>query len=465
MRFPDMEMSLKKIQNIMKNKIEPPEMKSPTSALEDKAAAIELRSEEVHEILSHPPHALVRYGITLICSVILILFIGSFFFKYPDVVQGEVVITTENPPVWLVAKSTGRIKELYCMDKQRVNKGDILLVIENPANTNDVRSLIAYLDQVHISDSMIYIPETMLSQSYELGEIQSAWSLFLKYSVNYKNSVSFNPSIQEKDNVLKQLNDKRKYVNNLKKQLDMKERDQKLASDIYEREKALYEKKVNSKYDIEVAEQTYIIKKQDILQLQTTIALAEMENTQLQGTINKLSIQQIQDKNQICSDLDGAYRQLKATVEAWLQNYVLTAPENGNITFNSFWKRNQNIKTSDKVFALVTENAGKIIGKIKLPVDGSGKVKMKQLVNLKISGYPYLEFGLLQGQIVNKSLVTNDNFYTVEVLLIKGLCTTTGKELNFTGELTGIAEIITENKSLIERIYSPMKYLLTKSVH
>jgi len=40
---------------------------------------IELRSDEVQEILSRPPHSLIRYGISIICGVMLVLFVGSFF--------------------------------------------------------------------------------------------------------------------------------------------------------------------------------------------------------------------------------------------------------------------------------------------------------------------------------------------------------------------------------------------------
>ncbi|MBP1664670.1 MAG: hypothetical protein H6Q19_1810, partial [Bacteroidetes bacterium] len=43
------------------------------------------------------------------------------------------------------------------------------------------------------------------------------------------------------------------------------------------------------------------------------------------------------------------------------------------------------------------------------------------------------------------------------------LCSTVNKELKFTGELSGSAEVITENRSLMERILTPMKLLAKKS--
>ena len=50
--------------------------------IEDK----ELKSEEIQEILSRPPHALIRWGITVFFMVISFLFIGGCFFSYPDTV-------------------------------------------------------------------------------------------------------------------------------------------------------------------------------------------------------------------------------------------------------------------------------------------------------------------------------------------------------------------------------------------
>ena len=47
---------------------------------------IELKSEEIQEILSRPPHALKRWGITVYFMVISILFIVGCIFSYPDTV-------------------------------------------------------------------------------------------------------------------------------------------------------------------------------------------------------------------------------------------------------------------------------------------------------------------------------------------------------------------------------------------
>jgi HlyD family secretion protein len=92
-----------------------------------------LRSDEVQEILSRPPQWLVRWGITLIFAVLAVIFIGSFFFKYPDIVAAPIIVSTENLPAGVAAKTSGRIDTVFIAEKQAVAKGQMLACIENTA--------------------------------------------------------------------------------------------------------------------------------------------------------------------------------------------------------------------------------------------------------------------------------------------------------------------------------------------
>ena len=50
---------------------------------------IEIRSDEVNDILSRPPRWIIRWGIGVIFLVVLIIIIGSSFFKYPDIITAQ----------------------------------------------------------------------------------------------------------------------------------------------------------------------------------------------------------------------------------------------------------------------------------------------------------------------------------------------------------------------------------------
>ncbi|MDO5760624.1 MAG: hypothetical protein Q4Q06_06330 [Bacteroidota bacterium] len=75
------------------------------------ADKIELRSKEIQEILSRPPKWLIRYGIGIIFVVIVVVFVGSYFIEYPDMIKGKVVlISKQKAKIIVPIQNSGKIK-------------------------------------------------------------------------------------------------------------------------------------------------------------------------------------------------------------------------------------------------------------------------------------------------------------------------------------------------------------------
>ncbi len=421
---------------------------------------IELRSEEMHDILTRPPNILIRAGISVICIAVLLLLVGSYFFKYPDVVQGYVVITTENPPTWIVAKTSGKIMEWNCTDKSEVQPGQRLAVIENPAVTNDVYRLKEQLSHCTISDTTTVIAPEILTGNYELGTLQNSYSALVRAAINYNNFISYNATYKEKQAILTQIAGHNRYSNALEKQLELKREELKIAERAYEREKQLFERGVISRSEMDIAENSFLAMRQSIQQIQTTQISTQIEAGQLRESLSKLDTQYVREENSTLTELKSAYSELVSSIENWEQAYVLTAPKEGTVTFDAYWAQDQFINAGNKVLAVVSSDPGQIIGRIQSPASMSGKIKEGHRANIKIHGFPHMEYGTLGGTVKNISLVPNENFYYIDVELPDGLKTNTGRTLNFTGELTGDAEIITDERSLLVRILSPVQYLL-----
>ena len=102
---------------------------------------IELRSEEVQEVMNKVPPAILRYGIGILATIVGILLAGSALFSYPETVQVEVTLSPLNPPAYIKCKTGSKIERLYVANGQTVKKGDILTVMENVASTDDVLRL------------------------------------------------------------------------------------------------------------------------------------------------------------------------------------------------------------------------------------------------------------------------------------------------------------------------------------
>ena len=134
---------------------------------------IELRSEEVQEVMGQIPAWIVRWGITILFIVVLALLVGSYFFTYPDMVETEMTLTSREPVVEVVARSSGKISELYVSNGQEVKSGAPLAVIENTAKTDDVFRLKKLL--ARYKEEPVRLNYYLLLDMWLLGDILSAY--------------------------------------------------------------------------------------------------------------------------------------------------------------------------------------------------------------------------------------------------------------------------------------------------
>lgn len=422
---------------------------------------IELRCEEVQEILTRPPHALIRWGITVFFVVLALFFIGGCFFKYPDVITAEITITTEHPPVWIVARGSGKIKEVYRQDRDSIQAETIIAVLENPAKTDDVLLLKRELASFYPTDSSIC--SRRFPERLALGSIQNAYASFLKYLTDYRNFLSLNLYEQKMEATRKELREYRNYISHLNKQAELDKEQVRIASHAHNREKLLFDKGLTAQSEYEEARQTFLSRQQGREQLMTSLSSAKIQEAQLQQSIIETEMERSREANNLNTALKAACNELQVSINDWEMSYLLVSPASGILSYNHFWQKNQNVSTGDKVFSVVARETGDIIGKIKLPAGGSGKVSPGQRVNISITGYPYMEFGFLTGRVTSVSLLADDeSTYTVTVSLPQDLRTSYGKTLDFKGELSGTAEVMTDERSVTARLLSPLRYLWEK---
>ncbi len=426
---------------------------------QNKEKTIEIKSEEIQEILIKTPHKIIRYGIYILSGIILLLVIGSCIFSYPDTITGEITVTSTNPPVWSIAQTSERIKKIYVHNGDSVKNGDILAVMENTAKIEDIITVENLLQEVTFNPE-INIPEAVLCDSFCLGNVQPAYSDFVQKTVLYKNFISLNLIEQESATLQKQKAGKIEYINHLKEQLEIKSKHLELAVSEYNREKYLFEKELISEYDMEKAESVLLEEKESQQLLKTSISLEKVELSKLQESSNKLSFQYAQERNQLQQQLMSAYRELNNSINEWRRDFVFEALDDGVVTFHSIWNENQFVKAGDAVFAVVPSESSSFTGKLKVPLAGAGKIHTGQMVLIQSDAFPYLEYGYMQGMVNSISLIPEDNSYTVEVSFPEQLFFTSGKPVFFTGEIVGTAKIITEKRALITRIISPLYYII-----
>jgi len=423
---------------------------------------IELRSNEVQEVLSRPPKWIVRWGITIVFLVVAIVIVGSWFFKYPHIVSAPIVLTTENPPAPVLAKTNGKIQNLFVSDNDLVSKNQVVGVIENPGNYESVESLARNLEKFKSnfkSGEIIYLS----SKTYILGEIQAYYANFFKNVDEYNETIKLNYHQRKIELYKKELKKYDLYLANLKVQNGILKEGYQLTNKQFNRDSVLYVQNLLSESDLENSKSELLSKSYNLEQNKLSITNIEIQVENLNQSILELELQQEMKISDQVIFIWESYENLLSAIDTWKHHYVLIAPTNGVVTFNQFWNENQTVKTGETVLTIIPQYEGEMIGKVQLTFQGAGKVKEGQLANIQFANYPYMEFGMVKGIIRSISLAPNNNYYTAEIELPKGLRTFYGVDLEFKQEMQGTAEIITEDIRLLERIVRPFRYILNRN--
>ncbi|WP_430405834.1 biotin/lipoyl-binding protein [Fluviicola sp.] len=93
---------------------------------ERKEIPIELKSEPMNEMLSHPPAWIIRSGSGMFLIAILIVVGLAWFINYPDEVSGDVVVTGSQAPIELTNQSYIQLKTLNVKENEVVKAGDLI---------------------------------------------------------------------------------------------------------------------------------------------------------------------------------------------------------------------------------------------------------------------------------------------------------------------------------------------------
>lgn len=409
---------------------------------------IQLRSDEVQDILTTPPSYFVRLG-TVIIFIILAALVGiAYIIKYPDVINADLELTTANPPVKVVAQTAGAIEQLLVSRDDIVELGDPLAIIESAARYEDVLIAEAFVDTLLANpESNMILPENL-----SLGVAQIEYSRFL---ANSKES-TFELNTTLNDDQIFQLQLKRSSLESSVEEIDISMKAVQNNLTILKSEIET-QKKLLAQGDISTIEYRAFIKKEPDLIDRINQYIIQKKGVKAQlAEINAqiLSIQRTKNAQQNTTKVasESSLLELKGAIERYKEKYVLRAPVDGKVSFREERLEKQVLTSEEEVLSILTEESGEYIGVVSLPSEGSGKVKEKDRVIIKFNGYPFREFGSVEGLVMQKSLLPKEGTYRVKVKLPNGPVTSFGRTITFSPEMAGRAEIITENRSIIERI-------------
>lgn len=427
---------------------------------------IDIRSEEVQEIMGQLPSWLLRWGIVVIAGILSLFLVISCFFKIPQSLSAQVQLTTSTPPVELHTYSEGQLEYIAVTNKQSVTTGQILAIIKNSAESKDIMKInslyIQWKNEKLTTDSLLNI---LHKKDWQTGELQSSFFAFIQSLENYEGFLKRNyypRKIALKREEQRRRRDIEQYSN---EELQLNKELFSISYRVFVRDSVLFSRNIGSIDSYDKSYITYLQNRKILLDNQQIIKETELKRTEEEETeldLKNLFEEALSNYRQA---VQTACNQWEIQMNTWERTYILRSPVNGIVNFMGIRSANQYVTTGELIFIILPQKPDTPIGRALLPASGAGKVEVGQKVYVRLDNYPDKEYGFLTGHVSSISEIPdNENNYFVEIKFSNGLKTNYHKSLPLSKQMVGTAQIIVDDKRLIENIVEPISKIIREHI-
>lgn len=304
------------------------------------------------------------------------------------------------------------------------------------------------------------VKERWLLKNYNLGDLQQMYETFWMICMDYRHYVITDNIGRKKTLLAAQIAKNKKYREQLAEKNRLAKEDTKYEYANEHRTEKLYEKGLISKSDYEGAIRSRLQTEQNRRGSEATLTSTDLDIMQMEQQIIELDIQRDNEVAEYERQLNQCRQQLITAIEQWKYRYIIESPVSGQLTFVKYWSENQSVANGDHIASIIPLGRTEVTGRMTVPSVCFGKVRAGQTVNVRLNGFPYMEYGMLRGIIRNISSVPDaGNGYIIDVTFPDGMITTYKKKIDLIQKMDGMAQIVTEDMKLIDRFVQPVRAL------
>jgi multidrug resistance efflux pump len=430
------------------------------------------RSEEVVHIIEHMPTSFGWSVLLIVVFLVSVMAAFGWLIKYPEVLRGEISITSQKSNINIVSNANGKIHLLDKRNGEVIKEGDIIGYIENEADIRDIVHLDSLLNTYNLKNIDIKNDRAVFPNHILLGELSTKYYTFINSYFQYIDYFKSLPFENEKQLSRQNINSKTRLLNENSQELAKLKLKLETAKRINQRDSTLLKNKILSKSDYDKSTLSTINIEQEIENLKKETINTEFQIKDAFNKSQQIEIQRSEKERELEVTLNNNYHDLKENIQLWLRKYAFISPINGKLDYLNFIKNQSYVQSGQPLFSIVP-NQNSVIGEIMLPDNSAGKVKIGQDVIVKLNNYPFTEFGSVKGKVIAISLISNQqtissqntangqvriNSYLVTIDFPNGLTTNYGSKLDFHYEAKGTGEIVINKRRLIERLFDNLKY-------
>lgn len=415
-------------------------------------------NEELGELLAPPKGCFWSWGALALLGLVVLLLVSSFFIRYADKITAPVDVQAGAVVVPVIVNQVATVNRLLFPSGSSVRVGDPIMALQMPLPYAEVLPLFKWMDEnrsiLRDGGSLSAVPQPPFVRHSSLGQQVNTFHALLHA---WKQAISRKGAQQNAAWLAEQKTQLGKSVETLRARQKKQQEVVDLTRLRTERDSILVSQEALSPAEAEYNRQRWRQAEMDAQQLELEL----IENERLLSTLkqeqSQLSFGLVQWETEQKERLLGAWQQLESERTNWENGGLVRAPLTGNIRWNSTTIPGQTYPAGTTVGAVSaaadTQHLSIIV---KVPIAGSGKVKVGQSVHLELAAYPKRSFGHLRGtitSITSTAETTGDGhtYYPAAVVLENGLTTNRNQMLTLEGKHHGTATIITAKKSLWRR--------------
>ncbi|TAH07426.1 MAG: HlyD family efflux transporter periplasmic adaptor subunit [Sphingobacteriia bacterium] len=406
-------------------------------------------SHEVREIISSRPVWIVRNGIALFFIIIGLLFTLTFFIHYPDLVKAPVRIVGKNLPKQVINKTEGRLVLLAAKENSMVQQGDLLAILQSNADYTQVIAFKKWIGQTEqkLTNNNFTAINNLIALN-NLGDLQKNYQEVQQQLYQLSWSAPNGYFEQKKATITKDLTIIDQLKLNAEEQKKLITQDLDMQQNLLGINERMVKEKVIAPLELNKDKTAVLAKQQQLVQvdagtiIQTASALAKQKEL----------IELQKNSTDIRQNFITALLNAKSALAEWTNRYMLIATETGKLQYSNYFQENSWIKTGQELFYIIPSQP-EYFAEVMASQQNFGKLAKGQQVNIALNSYQRNEFGILKGVIENIPAVPHkDTAFLIRVLLQNGLKTNYNKQVQFSNNLTGTAEIITAEATLADRL-------------
>jgi len=414
--------------------------------------------DHIDDLIGNPPSWLLKSGIGMIAIVFLCLMFLLSFIKYPDKISCGGYFTSDNPPLAIVSKTSGVVREIFVNEGDSVEKGDPIIFIENTADKNDINKLEEFLDRYERVNSLNALVALKVPKNLNVGGLQNDFAQMILKLSEVKDYVTGNLVDKQIETIETEIEQIGELNTSLSKEQEIFQQEEELIAKDYERSKELEKEGVISQVQKEGSESKLLSYKQQAeakssSQIQNKIRIEQLKQRQLE-----LKNEQKQRIKSYKFSIAESIQRIRSGIKMWSEQYYIEAPESGTINLGLELTRGATITTGNPLAHILQNESNankKIIASV--PVQGMAKIELGHKAILKVVAYPYKEYGVVETKVVSILPVDRLNGETfmrdLVIALPDSIITSHNKEIKYEPLLKTQVDIITEDKSILARIF------------